>query len=193
MENNTKAKINLHEGIIELEGNEDFVAKYLDLFSSKINLSVSSLDSKSTKSLKVKEEKPKKKQSVTNDNSTKKVRTPQKIDVEEFDIRGNSKDIPSLKDYLAEKKPGSNHSEKILVIGHYITNFLKCEEFSEGNIEFAYKVLKMTPRPKHLHQSHLDAKNKKFWLDAGSDSSHWKLSRVGEMHVEDDMPEKMSE
>jgi len=112
---------------------------------------------------------------------------PTKIIPEKFDISGN-KSTPSLKAFLKEKKPSASANERILVIGYYITNKLKKNEFSEENIEFAYRVLQLSGRPKHLHQSFIDIRNKKFWIEQGSDTNLWTISRIGEIYVEEKLP-----
>ncbi|MFH1840163.1 MAG: hypothetical protein ABH849_03365 [Nanoarchaeota archaeon] len=178
MENSTKAEINLKEGTIKLEGNEEFVCKYLDDFKDKL------FDHQS---------KQEKHSLPITKKITKKVKTRKriikKIEVEGFDTKGDSqKEVPSLKEFFNEKRPGESNYERILVIGHYVTKILRDSEFSEGNVEFAYKILKLKPRPQDLHQTHIDIKNKKRWIDNGTDSSHWVISRIGENEIETEMP-----
>lgn len=184
----TRAKINMFEGVIELEGTEEFVSKYLDEFKSKLDRK----EDIAGTHVKSEQRKPKSKKKLKEDAHSKlKKRTPKKIKIEEFDINNDSKGkIPSLKDFLDEKKATDSSPKTILAVGYYITHFKKASEFSEGNIEFAYKALRLTRRPLHLHQTIINKKNKEVWFEQGSDSYHWKLSRVGELFVEGSMPEK---
>ena len=179
----TKAIINLQERTIQLEGSEEFVCKYLDEFKDKLSVQEWTQPTPKTPIQKGKISKEKEKKE-------KKTRLPTKVEIEEFDIKGDSKtNIPSLKEFINEKKPRS-HQERITVVGYYFTNILKKgEEFSEGNTEFVYNALKF-PKSRNPHQSHTDTKNHKRWIDKGSDLQHWKVTRLGEIHVEEEMPSK---
>lgn len=74
-----------------------------------------------------------------------------KIVIEEFDIKGDAeKGIESLKEFSKEKNLGKNNPA---VIGCYITKRLNKDGFSEGNVEFAVKALKLGKRPTNLHQA----------------------------------------
>ncbi len=77
----------------------------------------------------------------------------------------------------------------VITVGYYITSILKLEEFSEGNIEYAYKALGSTNRPAHLHQIIINQKNTKHWFEEGSSGDKWKLSRLGEIYVESSLKE----
>jgi len=113
------------------------------------------------------------------------------VSAERFDIHGNA-DTPSLQALLEEKKPGSANGEKIAVIGYYITELLGSPSFSEGQIEYAYKMLKF-PRPTHLHQIIINVKNQNDWFEQVKDSSTcWTLTRSGEIFVSDALPKKPS-
>jgi hypothetical protein len=184
----TRAKVNMFEGIIELEGTEEFVSKYLDEFKSKLDRK----ENITATHVKSEQKRPKSKKKIKeNTHSISKKRTPKKIEIEEFDINSDSKGkAPSLKDFLDDKKATDSPPKTILAVGYYITHFKKASEFSEGNIEFTYKALRLTGRPLHLHQTIINKKNKEVWFEQGSDSNHWKLSRIGELFVEESMPEK---
>ena len=105
---------------------------------------------------------------------------------ERFDIH-KSKDKPSLEEFLAEKKPGKNTGIIIVTIGYYITHILEQPSFSDGNIEYAYRTLGIRPRPKYLRQAIIDGKNKKDFFEA-VDNNCWKLSRNGEIFVDEKLP-----
>jgi len=185
----TKAKIDLRTGVIELEGSEEFVSKYLDEFKRHFEGAPILRETDKEKST-AKAGTRKKPHQPTPSGEHKKV-GPKKIEVEEFEIKGNSKaKIPSLKDFLEEKKAIESSPKTILAVGYYVTQMLKKEEFSEGNIEFAYRALGLTGRPAHLHQTIINKKNKAVWFETGSDSTHWKVGRVGQLYVEEKMPEK---
>lgn len=184
----TKAKINFIEGIIELEGSEEFVSKYLDEF--KENLSKKPYQDVKKQPIVPEEIKHEK----TGEQKTKKKIGAKKIDVKEFYIDGDkSNGVPSLKEFFEQKKPGKSASKRILAVGYYVTHYANQEEFSEGNIEYAYKALNLTGRPAHLHQIIINQKNEKGWFDEGSITDNWKISRIGEIFVDEHLPEKSKE
>lgn len=188
----TKAKINLREGLIELEGSEQFVGNYLNEFKellqvdenprlSKAELveTVDSVQEPMTESL------PKKKVSTKKSTSTKK--TAPKVSIERFDIHGNDS-TPSLQQFMDEKKPGAKNGNLIVVIGYYLTELLGSDNFTLGQIEYAYKMLSLK-RPGHLRQIMINEKNERdlFEIDA-DDKNQWHLTRSGEIFVSDQLP-----
>ena len=183
----TKAKINLVEGTIELEGKEDFVRAYLDEFKELIKSTHVSTANEVISSKKSTPKKVTKKNKTDTKTATSK-KTTQKIAIERFDIHGNDK-IPSLTGFLDEKKPGTGNGNIISVVGYYITETLDNETFSEGQIEYAYKMLKLK-RPKHLHQIMINEKNKRDLFEPDADNNTlWSLTRSGEIFVSDLLPE----
>lgn len=127
------------------------------------------------------------KEPITNKKSGK---TPAKsIQIEEFDLYKGTKK-PALSDFLKEGKSGENTNHRILAIAYYIIQYCKAESFSEGNIEYAYKVLGLNKRPVHLYQIIVNAKNKNLWFDKHQPSGKWKLTRAGEVFFEENLSKK---
>ena len=184
----TKAKINIKEGTIELEGSESFVRGYLDEFKEllKAPQKVEAPQESHTPKAPTPKKAPTKKSTATKASTGKK--SAPKVSMERFDIHGGN-DIPSLSKFMEEKKPGTGNGNIIAVIGFYITDILDLANFSEGQIEYAYKMLKLK-RPAHLHQIMINEKNKRdlFEPDA-EDNSLWSLTRTGEIFVSDLLPE----
>ena len=188
----TKARIDLNSGTIELEGSEEFVTKYLDDFKGQVNGDSSSKKSKNRKSRasgsstpKVKDDSPK--ETSGRAKSTKKS-SAARIAPERFDIHAHGERV-SLEDFMDAKKPGSANGCKIAAIGYYITEFLENESFTEGQIEYAYRMLKLK-RPAHLHQIMINTKNKKDWYEPVQDgeTNAWQMTRSGEIYVADELP-----
>ncbi|MCW8965769.1 MAG: hypothetical protein OQK82_03650 [Candidatus Pacearchaeota archaeon] len=183
--NNTKAKINITEGIIELEGNEEFVSKYLDEFKDKIiekdkKAPIEYTPTKNQKNMKSEE--------VINKNS--KIKIPRKIELEPFEITGNQeKSIPSLSAFFDEKQPGNSNAKRIVTLGYYISEYLGKPNFSEGNIEYGFKALNLSKKPAHMHQIIINQKNEKGWFEEGDSSNSWRLTKLGEIFVEEKLPE----
>jgi hypothetical protein len=193
MSESTKVKINLKDGLIELEGSEQFVGQYLDEFK----ILLSSVYAKSTdpgeddvdidmkNSLEEQPLESKRKSPAKKAQSGKKVAP--KVAAERFDIHG-SDTILSLQDFMDEKKPGAKNGNLIVVIGYYITEILGSKGFNLGHIEYAYKMLSLK-RPGHLRQIMINEKNDRdlFELDA-EDKNMWNLTRSGEIFVSEQLP-----
>ena len=184
-----KAKINVKEGIVELEGSEAFVKEYLNEFKilltqSRVEASVIQSHNNPTVSKEAEQIKSKPQKKI----ASKKKSAPTVVS-ERFEIHGDAQ-RQSLEDFLAEKNPGKANGEKIVCIGFYITEILKIPVFTEGNIEYAYKMLKYS-RPNHLHQIMLNTKSENEWFEQDSEiSTSWKLTRSGEIFVSESLPKK---
>ena len=96
----------------------------------------------------------------------------------------------SLKDFFNEKMPGNSSYNRILVIGYYINFILKSPSFSDGNIDYAYRTLKLSNRPKHLRQTITNIKNNYAQIEDADKDGNWRLTRNGEIFVEEELPKK---
>ena len=186
----TRVKMNLSEGSIELEGSEAFVIRYLDEFKVLIGDG----HGKPTKPEKTSVKRARvSKRSLTSkriENPEKTERKPKKgapkVTAERFDVHGGT-NVPSLKSFFDEKKPGKANGDRIAAIGYYITELLGNKTFSEGQIEYAYKMLKLD-RPGHLHQIMLNNKSEKDYYEQTDENGNWSLTRTGEIYVSDQLP-----
>ena len=182
---NTKAIINLNEGIIQLEGSENFVKSYLDEFKGFIvrpNFKAPDVSINKPNELVLSNKKNNRKSEIK---SLVKSKTKAKdIKAEEFDILPKGK--PSLEDYFKEKIPNDSVRERVVVIAYYIKNILEIDSFTDGNIEYAYKVLKKKKKPIHLRQALTDIKNKDLWIE--SNDTGWQINRIGEKFVDEKLP-----
>lgn len=203
-ENLTKAKINLKDGTIELEGSEEFIQKNLDSFKYHISkpaddlpiedtktFNESTIQAKSTVEAKTPndstiESKPAVEAKTPNGSTRQPKSTVDNVVPEEFDSRGNDT-IPSFRNFVDEKKPDGSAPDMIAVTGFYFNQYLKKEEFSEGNVMYAYGIAG-AKRPRKVHQAFHDTKTRKQWIRQGSTSDKWILTHIGEDYVLHDLP-----
>lgn len=177
-----KVKININEGIFEIEGSEQFVSKYMELFKEQLGTRPNAQDN-------IFHEKVERKKA---DNSQKKINKPKtsgkpskvkSVVLEKFDLHeGNGKE--SLKSFL-DSKNARKVTDKIAVIAFYLKEVVGQSSFSEGNIDYAFKMLKIQ-RPKHLRQVLTNIKNSEDTIEATEDG-RWQLTRTGEVRVEDEL------
>ena len=143
--NNTKIRITLGEDSFELEGSEEFVTKHLAEFRNLLTTRTGQHGgAKTRKQKRQTTQKPSNNEMSESGQESKlksrsKAKT-KKVIAARFDIHGGGEN-PSLKDFFAEKKPGKANGPLIAVIGYYITEVLGDQSFSEGQVEYAYKML----------------------------------------------------
>lgn len=108
------------------------------------------------------------------------------IKAEEFDAFKNSKK-PSLEDFIKERSVNDKSSYIILAIAYYMKTYCQ-SNFTDGNIEYAYKILKLTPIL-HLRQTITNQKTKHLWFSIEQDGT-WSLTRAGSIDFEKLFPSK---
>jgi hypothetical protein len=187
-----KAKINLKDGLIELEGSEEFVSKHLEHFRElvqaykKDSSDKGEEDNEETED-EIEDKKSKKKANKKDSKGSKPVKA-KTIEPEKFDYTKDGS-IISLQEFWEQKKPGKGTGNIIAVVGYYIQKIRKKAEFTEGNVDFAYRVLNLKRRPKHLHQIFINNKNQKdLFEEIEGKEGTWKLTRGGEIFVEEQLP-----
>lgn len=193
----TKAKIDLKAGVIELEGSEEFVRAHIEKFSSLLHYPVPHSPKPEPSSTTTSPPEHPLAEATTaipaaRKSSTPKVsKTPTKtkrIEPTRFDIHTNGS-IVSLEEFLQAKKPKSA-GDVIAVIGYYLTQMKGEATFSEGNIDYAYRTLQLKGRPKHLRQIIINNKNQKDLFESADEDGHWVLTRAGEIYVDEKLPAK---
>ena len=183
----TKAKINLREQIIELEGSEEFVQKYLDQFSALLKPSGETNNLPQTPQVGNSKALTQSKPAGSKANPAKGKAKSKTITVAKFDIHAGT-DCPSLEDFFKEKNPGESAGDRIAVIGYYVTIHKKQPSFSEGHVEYAYRMLGLKGRPTHLRQIIINNKNQRDLFEEHEDGIARKLTRSGEIFVDEKLP-----
>ncbi len=115
------------------------------------------------------------------------------IDTEKFDAHGNDI-IPSLEKFYEEKNPGKSSTTRILVFAYYVQIIAGQKYFTEGNIDYAYRVLHIKDRPAHLAQTITNQKNSADWFDRSEVDGKkvWTVTRTGQIFVESKLPKSNS-
>lgn len=121
---------------------------------------------------------------LENTAAAKPAKSSKQITLEDFDVVKNPA-RPSLQELFDKFKPSGN-KDVFGFIAYYICSLNKSEHFTAGNIDFAYRILKL-PRKNHLIQLVNNVKNETQWFD-GVDSGVWKLTRLSTVQLEQMFP-----
>ncbi len=185
-ENLTKAKVNLNGGTIELEGSEEFVQKNLDGFRDFIFQPIKTSSKVETNGVEIKQSSDiETKQSNNGVKKQNKSSRLENVSPEDFEISCDG--VIPFKDFFNDKKPSRTAPEMIAVTGFYLKHYLKKEEFSEGNVMYAYLAVELK-RPVRVHKAFQDTKDRRHWITRGSSVGKWILSPIGEDYVLRDLP-----
>ncbi len=118
------------------------------------------------------------KSNIANQNKSTKTSKQSSVKIEEFDIYEKG----GLQSFI-EKFNATSTKEYILCIGYFITKILEKESFSDGNVDYAFKVLKLPNRPNALRQIIINIKNNEMWIE-NAEEKNWKINRTGEIEYE---------
>ena len=175
----TKAKLNLKEGTIELEGSEAFVTKYLEIFRKemeevKFPTTVTEKVSRKAKVKKPREIGRKKKAPVTF--------APISLDLKQNENK------PALRTFANEKIP-TTYTEKLTVFAYYLKHHLNLEKMKAGHVVSCCKEIRSRV-PKNITQMFYNIQQHKGWLDVGEKGEYATITTQGENFVEYDLPRK---
>jgi hypothetical protein len=190
-----KLKIDLTQGIIEVEGSEQLVRDIYNDFKERLNQAPSRASVVENSSPKVdtppakpaakakktpSASKPKTKSSTSNSGSLLK----------DLDLTSSGgKD--SLRDFYNKYETTSN-LERNLVFVYYLKNTREIESITINHIFTCYRNIPELKAPGHLKQSVIDAASKKGWLDT-SNMEDITVPISGINHLEHDLPKKSTE
>ena len=175
----TKAKLDLKLGIIELEGSEAFVTRYLDVFKQEMKgFKISEGEPDIRKGKKKEEgEKPKKKTG----------KTPQTVAPIPLDLKAKNSN-PSLRDFFKEKNPKS-HEENLTIFAYYLKKYLNINEMLMGHVVSCCKEVRCKV-PTNIPTMFGNIQHRKGWVDVGTGGESAKITTQGENFVEYDLPRK---
>jgi hypothetical protein len=188
---NTKLKMDLLAGVLEVEGNEDFVKQVYDDFKANLTENKSSAaqphnEDKADGSQK--KVKPNKTPAANNTFSKIKAKKVPGL-LKNLDLTGGS-DKPSLRDFYARYDHKSNF-ERNLIFTYYLKEELEIEKVTLDHIFTCYRHVGQKI-PKALEQGMRDTAKAKAWVDI-DDIDDIKVPIAGMNHIEHDLAKSKAE
>ena len=177
----SKLRVSIVEGILEIEGNEDFVLQiYEDFKQYAVKDRRHSYDAKT--------EQPNS-NAASDGIATQKTHRPKSSageprflkDLDLATRNGN----PSLRDYYGKFAP-KLHSERNLIFVAYLQDIAEVTPISVDHVYSCYRKVQARA-PKRFRQSLIDTSNKKGWLSTES-LEDIRVSIAGLEYLEHDMP-----
>lgn len=175
----TKAKINLKEGTIELEGNEAFVSKYLEEFRKQIEQVKFPVTVTQTETVKSGEMKEKAKKKVG--------KTPQTVAPISLDLKAKD-NKPALRDFFKEKN-SQNQMENLALFAYYLKKYLNINEMKMGHVVSCCKEAQCKV-PTNIPGMFKNIQHRRRWVDVLSGGESAQITTQGENFVEYDLPRK---
>jgi len=191
----TKVKINIHEGSIEIEGSQKFVEDHWDelkaylekqtSFSQKISTDKPSQNKPSQN--KPSQNKPSQNKPKSSGEKQRTAKKSSSIPLISVDVKKTEKK-PSLKELYDEKKPTTD-MEIVTLFAFYLKTHLKINDIELGHASFCYTMINKK-RPKSLLDTFRNAQRNRAWIERGSTPNSFTISTAGEDYINLDLPEK---
>jgi hypothetical protein len=199
-----KFKIDVKQGVVELEGSENFVDKHLDkfeeIFKSAIKQTMAQgiihsltddnvltlQQQNSEKKLDISKHELVKANNNNNNNNKHATKQSPSLPPIPVDLKANVNKV-GLREFYAEKKP-ANHYEKTVVFVYYLTKINKETEVKYGEILSCYEeVDEKKPSITDIIKNSIRYKG---WLEQGSGKFITRLTISGENFVKFDLPQQ---
>lgn len=176
----TKAKINLKEGTIELEGSEAFVSKYLDAFKKDIQSSglTATTSTQVAVTAPAGEAKQKRRRGAG---------PVQRISPIPLNLKAKGNEKPALKDLFKSKNPKTN-MEKITVFAYYLDKYLGIGEMQAGHAVSCYN--EVGARIPSIPDTFRNAERLKGYVEVKENPIRCSITTTGINLVEHDLPRK---
>lgn len=175
----TKIKIDIVNGFLEVEGEEQFVrdiySEYKEVFKQGVKIPKGTINSTQTGKKSVKKSVGKK--------SVKKIKESHSI-VKDLNLRPENKE--SFLDFVALKKPSKFANEFNAVAIYYLTKELGLKSINSDHVYTCYKTAKRIV-PIALNQSLRDTSSSKRWIDV-SKANDIEITTAGENFVDYELP-----
>ena len=188
---NTKLKMDLLAGVLEVEGSEDFVKQIYDDFKASLAESkLAALTPDNEDKTKKVEQKTAQKKSQPASSTVSKGKTKKAPGLlKNLDLSGGS-DKPSLKEFYGRYDHKSNF-ERNLIFTYYLKEELEIEKVTLDHIFTCYRHVGQKI-PKALEQGMRDTAKAKAWVDIDN-VEDIKVPIAGMNHIEHDLPKSKVE
>lgn len=172
----TKAKINLKEGTIELEGSEAFVTGQLQTFTKEM------------KGLRFKPETESGSELGTSQRrKRKKSATPRLVAAIALDLTEKG-EKPALKDFYKLKAPKTD-MERVTVFAYYLKKYLSTNKIEAGHVVSCCKEVHCRI-PTDIPQTFYNAQQHYAWVKVEESGKFASITIPGENLVETELPRK---
>jgi hypothetical protein len=180
-----RLKIDIHAGLVEVEGDEEFVKQVYEDFKASLG---THKESPKTSSQVDRTPSPKQKSSTNNGAKKKTGKSVKGSYTYEHELAskldsGSSK----LTTFYNERYPSSGFEQNALFV-YFLEKILKKANITVDDVYTCYKFLDK-PNPTALRQSLIDTSNKKQWLNTSS-MEDIKISSKGDKLVSYDLKNK---
>ena len=175
----TKAKMNLKEGTVELEGSEAFVSKYLDTFAKELKTipTVKTESKMVTAQPETVTVEPQKRRRIG--------KTPRLVAAIPLDLKEEG-DKPSLKDFYKGKAP-STDMERVTVFAYYLKKYLGIDKIEAGHVVSCCKDVN-SRIPADIGQTFYNAQQHYAWVKVAENGKFASVTVQGDNLVENDLP-----
>ncbi|WP_137719243.1 hypothetical protein [Methylobacillus flagellatus] len=183
-----KLRIDISQGLLEVEGSDQLVREIYADFKDQLHGSTSSPTTKSTNQL-GKPPSPKPDVSSTDQKSSGRKKASaggaQPSIVKDLDLSGKAKEVERLKDFHTSFTITSN-LERNLVFMYYLQHKIEVSPITPDHVFTCYRDVGVKV-PTALVQSLRDASNRRGWLDTAN-TNDLKVTTPGMNYLEHDLP-----